>query len=61
MKEIIEFDNEQSGLFTNIIEQMGTIPAAEAETNVKTPAAYFISDNDIPNFVLFQKSVFSDF
>ena len=38
---------EQMSLFPLLEEQMGTILAAEAETNVKTPAAFSISDEDI--------------
>lgn len=38
---------EQMSLFPYLEEQMGTILAAEAETNVKTPAAFSISDEDI--------------
>ena len=38
---------EQMSLFPLLEEQMGTILAAEAETNVKTPAAFSISDKDI--------------
>ena len=37
---------------------MGTIPVAEEETNVKTPAAYFISDNDILRLCPFSKKAF---
>ncbi|MCR5227978.1 MAG: DEAD/DEAH box helicase family protein, partial [Eubacterium sp.] len=38
---------EQMSLFPLLEEQMGTILAAEAETNVKTPAAFSISDENI--------------
>ena len=38
---------EQMSLFPLLEEQMGTILAAEAETNVKTSAAFSISDEDI--------------
>ena len=38
---------EQMSLFPYLTEQMGTILAAEAETNVKTSAAFSISDENI--------------